>query len=69
MLHHYFLTCYGYALLKHPSRSNPVMRRRQLIPVIIKREPGEEDRISERMFADYREENGKDLEREGCGEW
>ncbi len=45
------------------------MRRRQLIPVIIKREPAEEDRISERMFADYREENGKDLEREGCGEW
>jgi hypothetical protein len=45
------------------------MKRRALIPVVMKREPDEEDDISKKMFAEYREENGKDLEREGGSTW
>jgi hypothetical protein len=29
----------------------------------------EDDRLSKAMFAEYREENAKDLEREGIGNW
>ncbi len=31
--------------------------------------PDEEARLSRIMFAEYREENAKDLEREGIGNW
>ena len=29
----------------------------------------DEERVSKIMFAEYREENAKDLEREGIGNW
>jgi len=57
------------AVLSTIRETHPIMKRRALIPVIRKREPDEEDDISKKMFAEYREENGKDLEREGGGTW
>jgi len=35
----------------------------------VKRDDLDDDLARKAMFAEYREENGKDLEREGCGEW
>ncbi|MGD0638787.1 MAG: hypothetical protein ABSA72_12190 [Nitrososphaerales archaeon] len=45
------------------------MSRRKVTRVVPRADSAEEDRLSERMFHEYREENAKDLEREGCGEW
>jgi hypothetical protein len=52
------------AALSTPYAATPVMKRREPKSFIIKTSEDEE-KISKRMFAEYREENAKDLEREG----
>ncbi len=44
------------------------MARRRTVNVVV-RSDLEEEKLSRTMFNEYREENAKDLEREGCGEW
>jgi hypothetical protein len=46
-----------------------LMAKRELIQVVIKRKPGEEELILKKMYQEYRQENAKDLEREGCNTW
>jgi hypothetical protein len=45
------------------------MRKSKLIQVVIKKEPEEEEKILKKMYQEYRQENAKDLEREGCNTW
>ena len=47
------------------ARLDMVVRRK----TSVKRDDLDDDLARKAMFAEYREENGKDLEREGCGEW
>ena len=45
------------------------MAKSKLIQVVIKQKPGEEELILNKMYQEYRQENAKDLEREGCNTW
>jgi hypothetical protein len=45
------------------------MAKSELIQVVIKQKPGEEELILKKMYQEYRQENAKDLEREGCNTW
>ena len=64
---------------KFPTEFSCVRIKRQLPEAVLmaargrtrksKVTPDEEARLSRIMFAEYREENAKDLEREGIGNW
>jgi hypothetical protein len=56
-------------VLSTPQALVALMAKSKLIQVVVKQKPGEEELILKKMYQEYRQENAKDLEREGCNTW